>query len=604
MQRSATAVRAAVSSPDRRLSAEQLAIQRASTHALAFSPRPGAPPVSPWTQKKREDAAKLSWLRWAFHFQHSPTQPSAQLAPSTFAMRVFWILMLFSLILSTIPVTDVSVSTQGVVQFVNNVYYKSLAGHDEKLADVDTVDDMVAFQRALVGSLFPTHQYGEEPRGRLQLYLLRVDRLMNSVVLSQRRVKPTNCAYSNVEELYPTCYEDIRPDTEVTKGYHDYEYDPMIGGFYHTLPLNRTTALGEFDGLVEKRFWDEATRESTMRFAFMNAPGHFSGYCTLTFDISPYGKVSHGVDVQFLRLQPYSSKVGGETLVYIQVAALAFVAAMVAEIVSGFIFQPHVRYRLAYVLRPWMLVDLAIFGLMWYGVSAWMTFISGPERDAFNPEHPQFKLIAALSAEFQNVMLYMSLVLLISVLRTLEYIVLVEELCPTYVSIAGALVQIAWFMILFVIIVGGFILSGHVMFGTQLPMFQDIKGTTQNMMLWLLSLGGGHEDLFAQAGGFFFLALFLMICMVLLFNIVLAIVFMAFDSRDDMDDHQTKSARPYNHVIADWLCDAHGVTSYKQDYFQFTPHGSDVDSKEDLEKGSSDDEEEAPLLDPAPASAR
>ena len=35
-------------------------------------------------------------------------------------------------------------------------------------------------------------------------------------------------------------------------------------------------------------------------------------------------------------------------------------------------------------------------------------------------------------------------------------------------------------------------------------------------------------------------------------------------------------SRRYNHVIADWLCDAHGVTSYKRDYFQFTPHGSDV----------------------------
>lgn len=570
------------------------------THAggpegLALSPAKSKEAVSPWTKKKRDDVGKMSWFRWAFHFQHSPTQPSAQLAPSTFALRVFWILMLFSLILSTIPVTDVSVSTQGVVQFVNNVYYKSLAGHDEKLADVDTVDDMVAFQRALVSSLFPTHQYGDEPRGRLQLYLLRVDRLMNSVVLSQRRVKPTNCAYSNVEELYPTCYEGIRPDTEVTKGYHDYEYDALVGGFYHTLPLNRSTALGEFDGLVENRYWDEATREATMRFAFMNAPGHFSGYCTITFDISPYGKVSNGMDVKFLRLQPYSSKVGGESLVYIQVAAVAFAMAMLVEVVCGFLFQPHMRYRIAFALRPWMLVDLLIFGLMYYGITAWMRFIGGPERDAFNPENPQFKLIAALSAEFQEVMLYMSLVLLISVLRTLEYIVLVEELCATYVSIAKALVQIAWFMILFVIIVGGFILSGHVMFGTQLPMFQDVKGTSQNMMLWLLSLGGGHEDLFAQPGGLFFLALFLMVCMVLLFNIVMAIVFMAFDSRDELDDHQTKSSRPYNHVVADWLCDAQGIAEYKGDYFQFSMPPSDASSST-----SEEADEEAPLLDPAP----
>merc|ERR1719181_943999 len=89
------------------------------------------------------------------------------------------------------------------------------------------------------------------------------------------------------------------------------------------------------------------------------------------------------------------------------------------------------------------------------------------------------------------------------------------------------------------------------------------------MMLWLLSLGGGHEKLFEQPGGLLFVAIFLFVCMVLLFNIIMALVFMAFDSRDDVnkEDHLTKIDRPVNHVIADWLCDMHGVPEHEDDWY-------------------------------------
>merc|ERR1719316_832322 len=64
-----------------------------------------------------------------------------------------------------------------------------------------------------------------------------------------------------------------------------------------------------------------------------------------------------------------------------------------------------------------------------------------------------------------------------------------------------------------------------------------------------------------------FLALFLMVCMVLLFNIILAMVFMAFDGRDGLVDHKSKADRPYNHLLADWLCDLHKVKQFPDDFY-------------------------------------
>merc|ERR1719498_1735155 len=148
--------------------------------------------------------------------------------------------------------------------------------------------------------------------------------------------------------------------------------------------------------------------------------------------------------------------------------------------------------------------------------------------------------------------------------------VLVDELSATYIALSKAMVDIGWFMIMFVILFGGFIISGHVLFGSSLPMFRDLKNTGQHMMLWLLSLGGGHEKLFEQPGGLLFVAVFLFVCMVLLFNIIMALVFMAFDSREDVqkEDHLTKIDRPYNHILADWICDIRGVPQYEDDWYK------------------------------------
>merc|ERR1719440_2060095 len=223
-----------------------------------------------------------------------------------------------------------------------------------------------------------------------------------------------------------------------------------------------------------------------------------------------------------------------------------------------------------------------------------MLYISGPERKDFDTMNPQFEKVAILADEFQNFMFYMSMLVRLAAVRLSEYMVLVDDLANIYVSVANALGDMTWFLVFFSLLFCGFVLSGHVLFGTDLPMFGSLESTASNLMLWLLALGGGYRALFEKPGGLLYLALFLFICLILILNILMALVLVAFNPEEKEALKAMKFVeedRPYNHVFADRVCDLFQVPEFHGDLYK----GHSMESDEDGD-GTYDDVERAPLL--------
>merc|ERR1719440_867294 len=225
-----------------------------------------------------------------------------------------------------------------------------------------------------------------------------------------------------------------------------------------------------------------------------------------------------------------------------------------------------------------------------------MLYISGPERKDFDTMNPQFEKIAGLASEFQDFLFYMSILVLLAAVRLSEYMVLVDDLANIYVSVANALGDMAWFLVFFLLLFSGFVLSGHVLFGTVLPMFGTLESTASNLMLWLLALGGGYRALFEKPGGILYLALFLFICLILILNILMALVLVAFNPEEKAALQVMKfepEDRPYNHRLADKICDVCMVPEFKGDLY----HGHSMESDEDGDGTYDDaDVEKAPLI--------
>jgi signal transduction histidine kinase len=210
--------------------------------------------------------------------------------------------------------------------------------------------------------------------------------------------------------------------------------------------------------------------------------------------------------------------------------------------------------------------------------------------------NPQFEKIALLADEFQNFLFFMSMLVLFAAVRLSEFMVLVDELANIYVSVANAIGDMAWFLVFFLLLFGGFVLSGHVLFGTDLPMFGSLESTASNLMLWLLALGGGYRALFEKPGGLLYLGLFLFICLILILNILMALVLVAFNPEEKAALKVMKfeeEDRPFNHVAAEYICDVCQVSEFRGDLYK----GHSMESDEDGD-GTYDDAdlEKAPLM--------
>merc|ERR1719478_155105 len=235
---------------------------------------------------------------------------------------------------------------------------------------------------------------------------------------------------------------------------------------------------------------------------------------------------------------------------------------------------------------------------VYLALDAWIQYIGGPERKDFDPENPQFDKVAMLAGEFQHFLFYMSLLVLVAAVRLSEYMVLVDDLANIYVSVANALGDMAWFSIFFSLLFAGFVLSGHVLFGTDLPMFGSLESTASNLMLWLLALGGGYRALFEKPGGLLYLGLFLFICLILILNILMALLLVAFNPEEKAALTTMKyeeDDRPYNHAIAEYICDLCQVDQFHGDLYKGHAMAEDEDGDgtyDDVER----DAEKAPLL--------
>jgi len=540
--------------------------------------------------------------RWLFAVRASPTQATSKLSPQAFLIWLIWIIALFFTIDRMIPVELVSDSIEGMDVFANQVTFQRLNGESAKLKDVTSLDDVVAYERSLVAALLPNEQYGHQAmQAGDELYVFRVHRLLHSIIVAQRRVSPTDCAYPEMKEIYPHCYGELTEETEMKTplprlgGGAPHEYDPVLEAYLVQLPLDHSNALQGFDQLVRERFWDRVTRQSSIRFVIHNANGHYSGYGMVSFGFSPYGLVTHDVAFDFLRLQPYAEEVHGNELLAIQIGTLSLLLVIAVIFLHGAITQPHVRWSLAYLLRPWAIADYLTFWLSFCCVFEWLKYMDSPFREAEvdAQDSSGFQSIAALSVIFRNVTFYLSMLILVSTLRLLEYMVLVRQLRHTYVAVSNAMVDIGWFGLMFCVVFGGFVLSGHVLFGAQVPMFSELGLSASHLMLWLLTLGGGQARLLELPGGWIFLPMFLFVCLVLIFNILLALLLGSFENMEEKEDECLPGRRPWeerpiNHRIADGICDCIGVSPFRGDPYAPAPSIKNAD-------------ETASLLDPSTA---
>lgn len=512
-------------------------------------------------------------------------------AASRFQLCIHFSFMVFLyvVIISTINITDVGLTNRGLLNFMrNDVPFERLNGVDGSLEDVVDLDDVELYSEALVKHLLADdsyHRIGLEPGEHLML--LRVHRIINSIVFVQRRVASSDCSYASMRPLYERCYEDLY-NHEVTWGNLELgnglkiPYSERLGGFAVELPLEIDEALEKISELKEGGFWDRATREFAVLFAIHNSPGHYTGNIKANFDISPYGNVHSDVQTTFLRLMPYSEEVNGRFFLCLQLVGAVVYVILFYRFLSHIVEQPHARWRIAVLVQPWTLLEIASHAFLCISIALWIVYVCSPSRIAVDFTSPQFQDILLLGVEFQNYIFYATAALLLWTIRLIQFFLAFEskESKKLAAVVEAVFVNMGPLALIIALIFMGFCFAGHNLFGPYEPRFNSLFGTLGTLLLWFVALSGGQRDIYDLEGGPFFLFVFIIVCMIIFFNMFIATVMAAHDDvLQDLQDEEEAMRnpkgdvmaddikRPWNYELADSIADAVGLSAFKLDPF-------------------------------------
>jgi len=495
--------------------------------------------------------------------------------PHVLFAHLAFLVLFYIVICATIPIADLSESTRGIEAFVGGVGFTKPDGGGGSLESVATLDDVVNYSENLVKALLTTQSYRGQREPDEKLMLLRVHRLMNTIVFTQRRVAPTDCSYAGMKPIYLDCYEDLDEGHELSQGSFEMlngmelPYKSGMGGFGAEVPLDLEQAREVIDELREGMFWDRATREFSVLFAFHNSPGHYTGNVRVTFGISAYGRVSHEVTSQFLRLRPYSEQVGGTYYLVLQITFLAMLFVLFGIFIHSICSQEHVRWSVAKLLCAWSILEIANFIMIGVIIASWVRYMYNPRRTSVDFYSEHYQDILPLARQFSEMVFLSSIALLFFSLRIIE---LFRGLGIERLSLASKLMETVFmkmgcFAVIFAVIFSGFVLVAHVLFGPLEPRFATPFACGQTLSLWFAALGSGQRTMTDFPGGTFFLFFFITVGMVLLFNMFMALIMAAHS--EVVEDPAARWDKPYNHKLADWICDRLHVPPFKYEPYAY-----------------------------------
>merc|ERR1719473_540469 len=137
---------------------------------------------------------------------------------------------------------------------------------------------------------------------------------------------------------------------------------------------------------------------------------------------------------------------------------MVFLFCIICELLYLASRQLHIRWSLAYLLRFWAMVDVLLLVMCVSCTVAWYNFMIDPGRVEKDPNTgaPEFEALAGLAISFSNVTFLLSITLLISVIRMIEYLTMIPEVGEMYRVLGKAVSDMGYFAIIFFTMFVGF----------------------------------------------------------------------------------------------------------------------------------------------------
>jgi hypothetical protein len=339
-------------------------------------------------------------------------------------------------------------------------------------------------------------------------------------------------------------------------------------GFVCSIPAEPSLGGPILEYLGERNFISEQTASLVIDFVLFNANVGLFTYVAIEFTFPPSGTVSKDVYTCSMRLNPYDGEVGFLRMclffTYIGLTAV-FILDEVKSLWTEFqamrereprILMRFVRTCIEHFTHDFYnVLDTVSYAVSSLTILSWMAYYGSPLRREFIfPEVPEWtpekcsteaggptwcsdddviQEFYLLSILFRNFVRVGSINCLIICVRVLKFFRGDERMNVVTGTLVSAVGRVLWFFVMLTIILMGFVMMGHIAFGSKYSKFASVQDAL--MMCFQMVIGNYEYEKLERTDGtlaVIFHVPFMLVFYFVLMNIFLAIIDKSFRDQE------------------------------------------------------------------------
>ncbi|GAM29206.1 hypothetical protein SAMD00019534_123820 [Acytostelium subglobosum LB1] len=386
--------------------------------------------------------------------------------------------------------------------------------------------------------------------------------ISETVRVRQLRVAPNSCPSRglNLTCYSPVYYKSTRETRDIVGptatykfsersgeplvfGYNQYTYEPS--GYYIDLPIADVSS--GIESLINNSFFNYQTRAVIISFVTFSIS--YESRVTVVYLLLEYsasGSIDPYYSMRTYRINMYSTATDGFRA-FLELLFLIFLIYYI----YNFINEARIDYklgRISYFIKSfWNVLDIVNISLFISSVVLFFIFLSNKYSGTIPLEERGIYPVY-LEEMGQTALVYFQLsainILLLS-FKTFRYLIIHRRLYAIWITIANARIELLAFTIMFLIIMIGFLTSGWLTFGHDIP---DYYGFIASLGTSLQFIMGNPPSFQAmtytnRALGPIYTLLFIIFMFLILMNMFIAIISNSYSEVNDNIMNKQKAKR-------------------------------------------------------------
>eukprot|EP00026_Physarum_polycephalum_P003055 Phypoly_transcript_03064.p1 GENE.Phypoly_transcript_03064~~Phypoly_transcript_03064.p1 ORF type:complete len:770 (+),score=139.17 Phypoly_transcript_03064:132-2441(+) len=380
-----------------------------------------------------------------------------------------------------------------------------------------------------------------------------VNKIVGAVRFRTMRVKNESCTLSGqFRRVSPTCFSQLYTDQTKDKAPYGPPENPTmftytedsggvdlfghIKGFWDTsgyvvdIPLDDNFSTNVND-LVFNEFWGYPTRAVVI--SMVTVAPNYHDKATVLYMLAEFtagGQINPYVTTRTFRVNMYISTMD-DFRIFLEIVFALFVIYYIVTLIFGLIVNIRVGRWKEFVFDLWNIIETVNLILYVVSIVQYLSYLTA-DRSSVDFTRSDYIVemehLASQAVQFYQIS---AINILLSALKTFKYLQLSPRLYVLWETMHEARVDLATYMVMFLIILFGFLFFGWLTFGPDISQFNGFANCLGTLWQFLIGNPPDYDQLAAsnRVLGPVYYALFTIFVFFILVNMFVAIVSNSFD---------------------------------------------------------------------------